>query len=230
MELDVQYSDNHIVVVNKPACVPMVPDETGDESLFEAVGDWIQREYQKPGRAFVGVVHRLDRPVSGVVLFARTSKAAKRLTEQFRDHAAEKIYWGLTRRVPDPPRGEIEQWLRKDRGRNRVHVVAPSSEGSKRARTKWRTLRETGAGASRRVLVELRPQTGRSHQLRVASASLGAPLLGDLKYGADKPLMDKSIGLHARSLGFRHPTRGEELVFQCDPPALDVWRFPADSG
>lgn len=225
MTLEVLHADNHLLVVRKPVCLPTVPDESGDESLLDRAKAWVKREYDKPGDVFLGVVHRLDRPVSGVVVFARTSKAARRLTDAFRERRVEKLYQGVVGRAPEPERGTVEQWLVKDREKNRVRVVAPESEDSKPARTSWRVLETAGAGRGFRVLVELVPETGRSHQLRVAVASLGAPLLGDLKYGAADPLPDKSIALHAAELALPHPVGGEVLRFRTPPPTGEVWRF-----
>jgi len=225
MTLEVLHADNHLLVVSKPACLPTVPDESGDESLLDRAKAWVKRELDKPGDVFLGVVHRLDRPVSGVVVFARTSKAARRLTDAFRERRVEKLYRGVVGRVPEPERGVVEQWLLKDREKNRVRVVAPESEDSRRARTSWRVLETAGEGRGFRVLVELVPETGRPHQLRVALASLGAPLLGDLKYGAAAPLPDKSIALHAVELALPHPVGGEVLRFRTPPPTDEVWRF-----
>jgi 23S rRNA pseudouridine1911/1915/1917 synthase len=208
--LEVLHCDNHVLVVVKPACVPIVPDESGDRSLLEIAKSWVKREYEKPGAVFLGVVHRLDRPVSGVVVFGRTSKGAARLSAQFRDREVEKIYHGVVPGVPPQPEGEIEQFLRKDERRNRVIVEIGERGGAKLARTSYRVLRRVGENA----ILELRPHTGRPHQLRVACASLGLPLLGDLKYGAPEPLPDRSIALHAFSLRFQHPTRAETLHFQ----------------
>jgi len=231
MNLAILHADNHLLVVAKPACVPMVPDDSGDESLLELAKAWVKREYHKPGKVFLGVVHRLDRPVSGVVVFARTSKAAARLTNAFRERRVEKTYLGVASRLPTPERGVLEQWLLKDRVTNRVRVVAPESAGAKRARTRWRVLESAGEGRGFRVLLELCPETGRAHQLRVAVQSLGAPLLGDLKYGAVEPLPDQSIALHAVELALPHPVGGELLRFRSPPPvtggASAVWRFSA---
>jgi 23S rRNA pseudouridine1911/1915/1917 synthase len=227
--LRILHVDNHVLALAKPSGLPCVPDESGDPSLFDLARDWIRREYQKPGKVFLGIVHRLDRPVSGVVVFARTSKAAGRLTKAFKEGQVEKIYWGVTGVEPRGPEGELEQWLRKDRAENRVHVVGPGTPESRRALTTWRKLAQAGRGAGRRVLLELRPRTGRSHQLRVAAASLHAPLLGDLKYGASAALSDKSVALHARFLNLPHPTRGEVLRLECPEPRLDIWRFPPGS-
>lgn len=230
MQLDVLFADNHLLVVDKPAGVPSVPDESGDESLLDLGKAWIKREYAKPGNVFLGVVQRLDRPVSGVLVFARTSKAAARLTRAFGEQAAHKTYWALgVVQAGGEARtsGDLRQWLAKDRERNRVAAfgnqgAAPS--GAKLAHTRWRRV---GAAAYRGLelaALELEPVTGRSHQLRVAARSLGWPLLGDVKYGKGlEPLADRSIALHARELRLEHPTTREELCFRAKPPARDWW-------
>jgi RluA family pseudouridine synthase len=217
--LEVLYCDNHLLVVHKPPCVPVVPDSSGDESLLERAKAWIQVEFHKPGAVFLGVVHRLDRPVSGVLLFARTSKAAERLSAQFRERRVRKAYWGVVQGRPAAPAGTLEQHLWKDGERNRVHVVAASREGAKVARTSYRVLR----GADGRSLLELVPHTGRAHQLRLACASLGTPLLGDLKYGALEALPDRSIALHARRLEVEHPTLREARAWEVEPPRSAAW-------
>jgi 23S rRNA pseudouridine1911/1915/1917 synthase len=214
--LEVLHADNHVLVVNKPACLPCVPDSSEDESLLDRAKAWVKREYEKPGAVFLGVVHRLDRPVSGLVVFGRTSKGADRLSSQFRERRVEKIYWGIVAGCPASPAGEVEQWLRKDRGRNFVEVARGEGGGAQLARTSYRVLGREGGTA----LLELIPHTGRPHQLRVACASLGTPLLGDLKYGAAEALADRSIALHARRLAFDHPTRDERLDLVAEPP----WR------
>jgi len=225
MELTVLRADNHLCVVAKPAGLPCVPDESGDPSLFDAVKEWIQREKQKPGAVYLGIVHRLDRPVSGVVVFARTSKAAARLSEAFRSRAVEKLYLAVGAGEPREREGELEQWLLKDEARNVVKAVAGERPGAQLARTRWRVLATAGSGRERRTLFEFAPETGRPHQLRVCAATLGCTLLGDLKYGARAPLADRSIALHARRLVFPHPTRAEAIAVECPPPALDVWHF-----
>jgi 23S rRNA pseudouridine1911/1915/1917 synthase len=220
--LHVLYSDNHLLVVAKPAGVPIVPDSSGDESLLDQARRWVELTFEKPGRAFLGVVHRLDRPVSGVVVFGRTSKGAARLSAQFAGTGVQKIYWGIMGRAPQGQEGILKQWLHKDRAANRVHVVGQETPDAREAVTRWRQLALDGE----RALVEFRPATGRSHQLRVAAATLGSPLLGDLKYGAGTPLPDRSIALHAQSLGFEHPTREQSLRFATPPPELEAWNLP----
>lgn len=219
MSLEVLLCDNHLLAVVKPACVPTVPDESGDESLLERARAWVKTTYEKPGEAFLGVVQRLDRPVSGVVLFARTSKAARRLTSAFAERRVAKQYWGLVREPPPCAPGRVEQWLAKDRRTNRVQVVPEAAPRARRAVTEWRVL-ERGPDST---LVELVPHSGRPHQLRVAMASLGSPLLGDLKYGARDALPDRSIALHARALSLTHPVRDEELRIEVPPPSGAPW-------
>lgn len=219
--LVVLLADNHLLAVAKPAGMPAVPDASRDPSLLELAKQWVVREKQKPGAAWLGVVHRLDRPVSGVVVFARTSKAAARLTRAFKGRAVEKTYWALAERAPEADEGVLEQWLVKDAERNRVHAVPAEREGARHAVTRWRVLaRPSGAHPAR---LELRPETGRPHQLRVAAAALGCPLLGDLKYGAREPLPDASIALHAFALELPHPTRPEVVRIECPVPATPWW-------
>jgi len=217
--LEVLLVDNHLLVLSKPAGIPTVPDSSGDESLLDQAKAWVKQRYKKPGDVFLGVVQRLDRPVSGALVFARTSKAAARLSEALREHRAEKLYWAIAEGEPREPEGELVQWLWKDEEKNKVHVCGKAREGAREARTRWRVLaREAG-----RTLYEFRPASGRPHQLRVAAATLGTPLLGDLKYGAREPLADQSIALHARELGFEHPTSGDRVHCSAELPALGVW-------
>jgi 23S rRNA pseudouridine1911/1915/1917 synthase len=221
--LEVLHSDNHLLVVVKPAGMPAVPDETGDESLWDVAKAWVQREFKKPGDVFLGIVHRLDRPVSGVMVFARTTKGASRLSEQFRTHVARKSYWGVGEGEAPANAGALSQWLLKDERTNRVRVEARPSRLAKQAITRWSVLeRKPG-----RTLYLLEPETGRSHQLRVAAASLGTPLLGDLKYGASSALEDKSIALHAHRLELAHPTLHTRLFFAAPAPAIGAWDVEA---
>jgi len=226
MKLDVLYADNHLLAVEKLAGEPVVPDETGDRSLLERAKEWLARERAKPGAVFVGVVHRLDRPVSGVVLFACTSKAAARLSEQFRVRSARKLYFGVSERAPREPQGELEQWLVKDERSNTVRAVAVGTSGAQRALTRWRVAGRAEHGYQ----LDLEPLTGRPHQLRVACSALGAPLLGDLKYGDPAGLPDRSLALHAAQLEIEHPTLREPRVLRCLPPAAPWWNWRRERG
>jgi 23S rRNA pseudouridine1911/1915/1917 synthase len=219
--LDVLYSDNHVLAIAKPAGVPCVPDPSGDESLLDRAREWVRETHAKPGNVYLGVVHRLDRPVSGVVVFARTSKAAARLSAQFREGDSEKVYWGICSGRPLDLEGRVEHWLAKRADRNLVAAHPHPVSGGKHARTRWRVLGPALGGAG--TWVELTPETGRPHQLRVAMASLGCPLLGDVKYGAEQRLADRSIALHARRLVLAHPTRPEPIALECAPPAREWW-------
>jgi 23S rRNA pseudouridine1911/1915/1917 synthase len=214
MSLDILLQDNHLLVVDKPAGCPVVPDDSGDLSLLDLARAWIREVAQKPGNVFVGVVHRLDRPVSGIVLFARTSKAAERLSAQLREHQFKKLYLAQARGSLPRSEGEVVQWLRKDEATNTVHVLRGPAPGAKQAITRYRVRSQVGDLYE----LELEPVTGRSHQLRVAMASLGAPLLGDLKYGALAALPGRNIALHATLLQFKHPTLGEDVVVRSPPP------------
>jgi 23S rRNA pseudouridine1911/1915/1917 synthase len=224
-ELEVLLFDNHLLAVAKPAGLPIVPDKSGDESLLERAKRWVAREFDKPGDAFLGVVHRLDRPVSGVVLFARTSKAASRLSDQFRLGEAQKEYRAVGEGVPEHPRGVLEQWLLKDADTNVVSVAAPNAPGAKRSVTRWEARGEVRAEGRVLTQLDVRPETGRAHQIRVALSTLGCPILGDVKYGAAGPLRDRSIALHGAALTVRHPTRKDDVRIECPPPDRSWWRL-----
>lgn len=217
--LEVLHCDNHLLVVVKPAGIPSAPDESGDPSMLDLAREWVRIELAKPGAAWLGLVHRLDRPVSGVMCFARTSKAAARLSAAFREQRVHKHYLGVVRGAPARADGVVEQWLLKDAAHNRVTPVPEGTRGAQLARTHYRVLRSEGE----RARLELLPRSGRPHQLRAACAALGTPLLGDLKYGAREPLPDLSIALHAAELHLPHPTRPEELHFRAPPPERPWW-------
>jgi len=221
--LQVLYADNHLLAVLKPAGLPAVPDGSGDPSLLDLAREWVREDKQKTGRVFLGVVHRLDRPVSGAVVFARTSKAARRLAAAWKEEV-RKIYHGVLE-DPLPPgadeEGEIRQGLRKDRARNRVLVCGAGAgrEGAKEAVTRFR-LAEPGGD---RRLVVLEAVTGRPHQLRVACATRLRPLAGDLKYGARRALPDRSLALHAALLELPHPVQDRVLRLGAPHPRGGIW-------
>ena len=223
MKLDILYEDNHCLVVNKPAGLLVQGDATGDESLVTMAKAYLKDRYHKPGNVFVGLVHRLDRPTSGLVVLAKTSKGAARISEQFRAGTVRKTYWAMVEGDLDPPGGEWVDRLEKDRTLNRVHVVEEDDDADegvvgKEARVAYRRLRKVG----RHTLVELMPGTGRGHQLRVQLASRGLPIVGDRKYGSRRVIVASDGGtrilLHARELRFNHPTTKEELAFVAPLP------------
>jgi 23S rRNA pseudouridine1911/1915/1917 synthase len=219
MELDVLYEDNHCLAVAKPAGVPSTHFDGGEETIDRAVKAYLKAKYAKPGNVFLGIVHRLDKPTTGVLLFARTSKAAARLAEQFRAGAVEKVYWAVVEGELPEPAGTLEDWLRKDAAAGRVEVVRPEAPGAKRALVHYHTKAADGGLA----LVELRPQTGRTHQLRVQLGYRRHPVVGDFKYGSERPF-PAGIALHARGLTFLHPTRHEPVALTADLPRS--WRGP----
>lgn len=216
------YEDNHLLVLSKPACLLTVPDSTGDPSLLEWAKAYIKEVKAKPGDCFLGVVHRIDRPVSGLVCLAKTSKAASRLSAQMRAHTIRKTYLALTRGIPGGQGGVLEHMLKKDRARNLVQVFPKDfrDPSARPARTSWKVIEERDGV----YLLELVPETGRPHQLRAQCAWMRCPLLGDIKYGAEEPLPDGSIALHAFKLELEHPTKKERMVFEVQPPDVEIWR------
>jgi 23S rRNA pseudouridine1911/1915/1917 synthase len=217
--MEILHEDNHLLVLNKPAGILSQGDATGDRSVVDWATEDLRRRYAKPGNVYVGLVHRLDRPVSGVIVLAKTSKAAGRLSEQFREGTVDKVYWAVVEGRIAEDAGEWNDTLLKDEARNVVAVVAKGTPGGKEAGLAFRVL-ERRAETS---WIELRPTTGRSHQLRVQVASRGLPIVGDRKYGAKSTLRaldgGQRVALHARSLRFRHPTTKEWLSVLATVPA-----------
>jgi 23S rRNA pseudouridine1911/1915/1917 synthase len=219
MNLEVLYEDNHCLAVNKPAGLLSQGDASGDASLVDLAAVYLKDRYKKPGNVYVGLLHRLDRPTSGVILLARTSKAASRLSAQFRAGAVAKIYWAIVEGRAPEDQGEWVDLLEKDSQRNRSSVVLEDRGSSKEARVAFRVLHRTG----NMTKLELRPATGRSHQLRVQLSRRGLPIVGDGKYGATRRLSaldgQLRIALHARRLTFTHPTRSEAISVDAPVPA-----------
>ena len=207
----VLYEDNHLLVVNKPAGLPTMGVAPGEPTLLSACKDYIKRRYNKPGNVYLGTVSRLDAPVTGVVLLARTSKAASRLSEAFRNRETEKTYYAIVEGVPDEAAGTVEHHLRKDERHRRVHVTTPHAEGAQLARLSYEVAATSGGLALVRIALE----TGRKHQIRVQMAALGHPVVGDRKYGSERKF-PAGIALHARRLGVNHPVR-DELCVWCAP-------------
>ncbi len=222
MALTVLFEDNHLLVVDKPAGLLVQADQAGAPNLVDTARHYLKVKYDKPGNVFVGLVHRLDRNVSGVVLLARTSKAASRLAAQFREKSVTKIYQAVVSGCPDPSQGRLCHWLAA-RGDSRG-VTRASREPFDQARESVLEYRVV-EGDSRGSLLEVQPITGRRHQIRAQLALAGHPLLGDLKYGAPRGLPDHRVALHAWKLGIAHPVNRESLEFQVEPPA--DWPWPA---
>jgi 23S rRNA pseudouridine1911/1915/1917 synthase len=212
-DLEVVYEDNHLLVVNKPAGLPTMGTPGPAPTLLTVAKDYIKQKYQKPGNVYLGVMSRLDAPVTGIVLLARTSKAAARMTEQFRSHTVQKIYWALVEGMVQPDHGACANWVAHDERHRRVHVVDRSQPGAKQARLAYRVL----AQDDRMSFVEIELETGRKHQIRLQMAHHGHPVVGDRKYGSPRKF-PTGIALHARRLVVAHPVRGEALVFEAPLP------------
>jgi 23S rRNA pseudouridine1911/1915/1917 synthase len=216
-ELDILYEDNHCLAINKPAGRLSTHFGGREETLDRDVKAYLKEKYRKPGQVFLGIVHRLDRPVSGVLLFARTSKAAARLSQQFREGTIEKVYWAVVEGAVEQTAGSLEHWLLKDRQAGRVEVVAPGTAGARQALLHYQRRAAHGG----LTWLEVRPQTGRTHQLRVQLAHHGQPIYGDARYGAVHTF-GNAIALHARSLTFLHPVRYEPITLTAEVPR--PWR------
>ena len=215
------YEDNHLIVVNKPAGVLVQGDETGDVPLSELVKHYLKEKYQKPGNVFTGVVHRLDRPVSGIVLLAKTSKALSRLNEQFRSNTIHKTYLAITAKPPVTNAAHLVHWLVKDEKRNLTQAFTKELPQSLRSELSYQLISQEQAYS----LIQVKPVTGRSHQIRVQLATQKSSIWGDVKYGAPTLMPDKSICLHAFSLEFRHPVRNEPIFVSALPPTVFPWNL-----
>lgn len=213
------FEDNHLLVVNKLPSEIVQGDKTGDEPLSEKARQYIKEKYGKPGNVFLGVVHRLDRPVSGAVIFARTSKALSRLNEMLRARTINKTYWAVVCGEPARKADKLIHYLKKNQQKNISFAYNEAGEGRLRAELDYRVLGKS----DRYTLLEVFLHTGRHHQIRVQLAELGCPIKGDLKYGAPRSNKDASIHLHARTITFEHPTRKEEIKIIAPVPKDVLW-------
>ena len=218
-QFHVVYEDNHLLIVSKAPGILVQGDRTGDVTLLALLKDYVKEKYNKPGEVFLGLVHRLDRPVSGLVVFARTSKALERMSEIFRNRQVQKTYWAVVRRKPPEPAGKLVHWLVKDEQKNMVTAHDHEVPNSQRAELTYRTLGKI----NEHYLLEVSPLTGRPHQIRVQLASMGCPIRGDIKYGYDRAVPDKKIYLHARRLYFIHPVKKEPLLCRAALPPDPFW-------
>ncbi|MDE5667038.1 MAG: RluA family pseudouridine synthase [Clostridia bacterium] len=220
-ELIILYEDNHVIVVLKPQMVACCPDESGDYNLFDCIKDYIKTTYNKPGNAFLGLVHRLDRPTGGVMVFAKTSKAAARLSEQMKNGGFEKKYFAVLCGAPSKKKAVLENYLRKNSINNTVYVCTQTEEGAKFASLEYE-IKEEKSGLS---LARITLHTGRTHQIRVQTSAINCPVYGDMRYGGEKAVKGK-LALWAYSLRFKHPTTGESMKFLIEPPKDDMpWKL-----
>ncbi len=217
---DVLYEDNHLLIVNKPSGLLTQGDYTGDMTLGDYAKEYIKEKYDKPGDVFLGIPHRLDRPVSGLVILTRTSKALERMTQLFRTRKIQKTYWAITKRKPENKTGRLVHWLIKDEKKNIVTAYDYEVEGSQKAELSYRYM----GYLNEHHLIEIYPLTGRPHQIRVQLASMGCPIRGDVKYGYKHPNADGRIHLHARRVFFIHPIKQEKIVVLAPLPNVDFWQ------
>ena len=218
--MQVLYEDNHIIIVNKESGEIVQGDKTGDVPLSDIVKQYIKETHAKPGAVFLGVVHRLDRPVSGVVVFAKTSKALTRLNNMFRDGEIHKTYWALCSNRPEKIEGELDNWLVRNEKQNRSYVYDKEKPNAKRARLHYQVIGAT----DRYTLIEVHLMTGRHHQIRSQLAHIGCPIKGDLKYGAKRSNPDGSISLLARRVEFIHPVSKEKIIVEAPLPNDNIWK------
>ena len=218
--MNVLYEDNHIIVINKAAGEIVQGDKTGDKSLCDTMKQYIKEKYAKPGNVFIGLPHRLDRPVSGVVVFAKTSKALERLNNMFRDGNVKKIYWAITKGRPMPAEGEINSWILRNEKMNKSFSYPKEVKGSKHALLYYRHIAES----QNYNLVEVELKTGRHHQIRCQLAAMGCPIKGDLKYGARRSNPDGSISLLSRRVQFVHPVSKQLIDIVSPVPDDNLWQ------
>jgi len=222
---EILYEDNHLIAVYKRSSDLAQGDKTGDSSLDNEVKRYLEEKYKKPGEAFLGVVHRLDRPVSGVLLFARTSKALERLNEMFRTKQVKKLYLAIVKERPPQDEATIRHFLKKNEKQNKSYVYDTEVKGSKEATLTYRLL----GRSEKYYLLEVELHSGRHHQIRAQLASIGCPIKGDLKYGFPRSNEDGSISLLARKLEFIHPVRKEPVSITAHLPEGDIWSVFIDS-
>ena len=218
--MTVVYEDNHIIVVNKTASEIVQADKTGDTTLSETVKQYLKEKYQKPGNVFIGVTHRLDRPVSGLVIFAKTSKALTRLNEMFRTSEVKKTYWAVVKNAPKEPEGELVHYLARNEKQNKSFAYDKEVPNSKKAILNYRLI----GHSENYYLLEVDLKTGRHHQIRCQLAKMGCPIKGDLKYGAPRSNPDGSICLHARKVRFIHPVSKELIELEAPLPEGNLWK------
>jgi 23S rRNA pseudouridine1911/1915/1917 synthase len=218
---EVLFEDNHLLIVNKSSGVLVQGDATGDTPLVELCKEYIKEKYKKPGAVFLGVVHRLDRPVSGVVVLARTSKGLERMNALFREKETTKTYWALVKNKPPRKEDTLVHWLVKDEKKNKTTAFSRETTNALRSELSYRIMTQAGG----LWLIEVKPITGRPHQIRVQLASMNCPIKGDVKYGDDAANDDGSICLHARQLEFVHPVKKEMLKVEAPLPDSTLWKY-----
>lgn len=219
--VDIIYEDNHLLIINKKPSQIVQGDKTGDKPLTDILKAYLKEKYNKPGNVYLGLVHRLDRPTSGIVVFAKTDKAGSRLSKLFHDRDLSKTYWAVVQNPPPETQGHLSHYLKKNEQKNKSFVVSEDTSGSKKAELKYKFL----GSSDRYHLIEIELLTGRHHQIRCQLAHIGCAIKGDVKYGFNRANKDLSIHLLARSLDFVHPVKKEAMKILANPPKDPVWDF-----
>ena len=219
--MEILYIDNHLIAVNKKPSEIVQGDKTGDTPLSEKVKQYLKEKYNKPGEVYLGVAHRIDRPVSGVVIFARTSKALSRLNEMFRNKEVKKTYWAVVKNKPNPENGHLIHYLKKNEQKNMSRAYDKEAEGALRSELDYKIL----FSSDNYHLLEINPTTGRHHQIRLQLSAIGCPIKGDVKYGFRRGNEDASVHLHARKTEFIHPVSKMPVVIEANPPQEVLWNY-----
>lgn len=220
VDLDILFEDNHLIIVNKRSGEIVQGDKTGDEPMSEKVKRYIKQKYNKPGDVFIGTPHRIDRPTSGIVIFAKTSKALMRLNKMFQDKEIQKTYWAIVKNPPKNKEGKLVHYLKKNEAKNKSFAQESMFQGAKVAELTYKIIFDF----DNYFLLEILPKTGRHHQIRVQLSEMGCPIKGDLKYGFNRSNKDASISLHARKISFLHPVRKEQMEVVAPVPSDDpLW-------
>ena len=215
------FEDNHLIVINKKPSEIVQGDKTGDKTMPDTIKEYLKVKYNKPGNVFCGVIHRLDRPTSGAVVFARTSKGLERMNAQFREKETNKVYWAIVEQKPEKPVGSLVHFLKKNETKNKSFVTDSEKGGAKEAKLTYQLI----SSSERYHLLEITLETGRHHQIRAQLAAIGCFIKGDIKYGAKRSNEDGSICLHARRLTINHPVTKEVLTFTADTPNSAIWKI-----
>lgn len=220
VDLDILFEDNHLIIVNKSSGEIVQGDKTGDEPLSEKVKRYIKQKYNKPGDVFIGTPHRIDRPTSGIVMFAKTTKSLTRLNKMFQDKEIQKTYWAIVKNPPATKEGRLVHYLKKNEAKNKSFAQNTMFQGAKAAELTYQVI----YNFDNYLLLEILPKTGRHHQIRVQLSEMGCPIKGDLKYGFNRSNKDASISLHARKISFLHPVRKEQMDIIAEAPSNDpLW-------
>ena len=213
------YEDNHLIAVTKRSGEIVQGDKTGDKPLSEEIKSYLKTKYKKPGNVFLGTIHRLDRPTSGIVLFAKTSKSLSRMNELFKNKKVQKTYFAVTEGMPNKGKGVIISLLKKNQKQNKSYIT--KLDDGKKSELEYELIEKL----QNYFLIKVKPKTGRHHQIRVQLSSIGCKIKGDVKYGAKRANKDKSICLHSYSTSFVHPVKNELINLKCDFPKNDIWKF-----